>query len=91
VPAATYTGWNLRRDGQGKGAMYRFTGSIIPFAPDPGTRRMSQDPRASLDERHAGPAARRDALAQAARELLRQGFMLEEDLQRLESGAAFCA
>lgn len=85
VPVATYTGWNLRGEGQGKGAMYRFSGGMIPFAASASARSMAGDPRPSLAERYGGDAEYRSQLLRAARELYDRGFLLQEDLQRLQA------
>jgi hypothetical protein len=84
VPVATYTGWNLRSDGQGKGAMYKFTGGMIPFSATPGERYMTEDPRPSIQERYGDAAAYRQLMAAAARRLYAARLLLEEDLTRLE-------
>lgn len=86
APVATYTGWNLRGEDQGKGAMYRFTGGMIPFPLASTERRMTGDPRRSLDERYADTAAYGLLIKAAARRLRDLRFLLEEDLERLEEG-----
>ncbi|MGB0086528.1 MAG: alpha/beta hydrolase domain-containing protein [Rhodomicrobiaceae bacterium] len=83
APLATYMGWNLRQDGRGKGAMYQFTGGTIPFAGTMSERRMSGDPRPSVEERYADADVYRNAICLAARRLAEAGFLLEEDVERI--------
>ena len=83
APLATYTGWNLRQDGRGKGAMYQFTGGMIPFAGTMSERRMSGDPRPSIEERYADADAYRNTICVAARRLAEAGSLLEEDVDRI--------
>jgi hypothetical protein len=48
APLATYTGWNLRARGFGKGAMHEFSGSTIPLPDSPEERAATGDPRRSI-------------------------------------------
>ena len=79
APLGTYTGWNLRPRGRGNGAMHMFDGSYIPFADSPEERAMTGDPRPSIVERYGDAAGYVRKIEQAARELVEQGLMLEED------------
>ena len=88
APLGTYTGWNLRREGEGEGAMYLFTGATIPFAATASTRRMTGDPRASVEERYADADAYVQAIHIAARRLVEAGLLLEEDFERIKADAA---
>jgi len=83
VPLGTYTGWNLRSRGFGHGAMFEFTGSYIPFAESAEERHATGDPRRSILERDYVRA-----IAAAARGLVEQGLMLEEDVERVIAAAA---
>jgi hypothetical protein len=88
APLGTYTGWNLRSRGRGHGAMYMFDGSYIPFADTPDERAMTGDPRASNLERYADAGEYAQAIEKAARTLVEERLMLEEDVQRCIDAAA---
>jgi hypothetical protein len=88
APLGTYTGWNLRTRGHGHGAQLRFEGSYIPFAESTQERQITGDPRLSILERYANKAAYVAAITAAARELVAQGLMLEEDVARSAEAAA---
>jgi Alpha/beta hydrolase domain len=88
APLGTYCGWNLRARGFGHGAMHEFSGSYIPFPETPGERRMTGDPRPSIVERYPAPPAYVAAIAEAARQLVEEGLMLEEDVERAIAAAA---
>ncbi|MBV9635613.1 MAG: hypothetical protein JO163_08505 [Methylobacteriaceae bacterium] len=80
VPVATYTGWNLRKRPAEEGC--DAAGMYIPFARTKAERLQTGDPRLSLEERYPDHAAYVRAVAAAADELGRQGFLLEEDALR---------
>ena len=88
APLGTYTGWNLRARGHGHGAQLRFEGSYIPFPESRQERQITGDPRLSILERYADKAAYVAAITAAARELVAQGLMLEEDVTRCVEAAA---
>jgi hypothetical protein len=81
VPLATYTGWNLRSADIGApNMMADMIGSFIPFARTKAERLKTGDPRLSIEERYAN---RDDFLAkarEAANELVREGFLLKDDV-----------
>src|SRR5215472_12901969 len=81
VPLATYTGWNLRDPGIGAPEQrVSFLGSFIPFAKTAQERKQSGDPRLSIEERYGSREQYMEKFAAAARKLVQQGFLLEEDL-----------
>jgi hypothetical protein len=82
APLGTYTGWNLRVAGHGGGANHEFTGSYIPFADTAEERVFSGDSRPAVLERYATPEAYVAAIERAARALVAEGLMLEEDVER---------
>ncbi|MFM9940066.1 MAG: alpha/beta hydrolase domain-containing protein [Hyphomicrobiaceae bacterium] len=88
APLATYTGWNLRMRGQGFGAMHEFTGSTIPFAGTASERKQTRDPRKSVSERYPDVAAYQKAIGGAAKKLVAERLMLEEDVERCIAAAA---
>ena len=79
----TYTGWNLRRDGFGKGSQCAGTGSFIPFASDPAEREALGDPRQSLAQRYATHAAYLQAVREAAEDLVHARLLLPNDSAKI--------
>ena len=86
APLGTYTGWNLRA--RGHGPQLRFEGSYIPFPETPQERQITGDPRRSILERYGDKTAYVAAITAAARELVAQGLMLEEDVAGCVAAAA---
>jgi hypothetical protein len=87
VPLATYTGWNIRAPGFGAGALADLQGSQVPFPATRAERAATGDPRLSLEERYAGADDYARAIAEAARKLVQEGFLLEEDAERFAAAA----
>jgi len=79
VPLATYTGWNVRSEGYGEGALHWFTGSTIALAETEEQRQQTNDPRPSVIERYGDADGYENAIEGAANELVKAGFMIEED------------
>jgi Alpha/beta hydrolase domain len=88
APLGTYCGWNLRARGFGHGAMHEFSGSYIPLPESPEERQMTGDPRRSILERYPNADAYVAAINAAARQLVEEGLMLEEDVERVVAAAA---
>jgi hypothetical protein len=87
VPLATYTGWNLRRREVGAEAMLlSLAGSYIPFARTAVARKAAGDPRQSLEERYGSFAEYRKRFAAYCAGLVKQGYLLKEDADRLLAG-----
>jgi hypothetical protein len=87
VPLATHTGWNLRRRDAGAEAMLAgLMGSYIPFPRTRAERRAAGDPRPSIKERYPSFAAYRKQFAAACAGLKREGYLLQEDADRLVAG-----
>jgi hypothetical protein len=80
APAATYTGWNLRKSGFGEGELCDNNGTMIPFAATREERLTNADPRPSLAERNPNDGDRAAAIAKAAQLLVRDRLLLEEDV-----------
>ena len=87
VPVATLTGWNLRGPGHRPGDLCSLTGTYVPFAATREERRAKGDPRKSLEERYRNHAGYLKAVRKAARELVRDRLLLEEDADRYISAA----
>ena len=82
VPLATVMGWNLRHpDTGGPGQTHKTMGSTVPFAFTQREREDTSDPRPSVQERYSSRDDYLDRVEQVARELVSQGYLLEEDLQ----------
>ena len=88
APLGTYTGWNPRARGYGHGVQWRFEGSYIPFPETPSGRAIIGDPRPSILERYIIKTNYQAAIVAAARSLVDQGLMLEEDVDRYAEAAA---
>jgi hypothetical protein len=81
VPLATYTGWNLRDPSIGAPEQrLSFLGSFLPFARTRAEREKSGDPRPSVVERYASREQYLEKFGEAAKKLIRERFLLEEDL-----------
>jgi hypothetical protein len=79
APAATHTGWNLRKAGFGEGELCDNNGTMIPFAATKEERLKNNDPRLSMAERYPNQGDRAAAIAKATRELIRDRLILQED------------
>ncbi len=83
APLGTYTGWNIRAAGQSPGALAGLEGSTIPFPATRAEREATGDPRPPAEERYPGADDHARAMAIAARRLVSEGFLLEEDFERI--------
>jgi hypothetical protein len=81
APAATHTGWNLRKAGFGEGELCDNTGSMLPFAKTKEERMASGDARPSLAERYPNPGDRAALIEKAAKKLVADRLLLEEDVK----------
>jgi len=83
VPLGTHTGWNRRDASTGfEWATARFDGSFVPFARTQAERESAHDPRLSIAERYPSREDYLKKLRAAARQLEREGFLLNEDRER---------
>lgn len=81
APLATYTGWNLRDPSIGAPEQrISFLGSFLPFAKTAGERKKTGDPRLSVAERYKSREEYMGKFSEAAMELVRERFLLREDL-----------
>jgi hypothetical protein len=81
VPLATYTGWNLRDPSIGAPEQrVSFLGSWIPLAKTAEKRKKSGDPRLSIAERYKSQQEYMSKFEQAAKKLIEQRYLLQEDL-----------
>ena len=88
APVATTTGWALRREGYGLNDGCEGAGQNIPFPKTKAERLVTGDPRISLEERYGTHDGYVQAVAHAARLLMKQRLLLEEDVQRYIDEAA---
>jgi hypothetical protein len=79
VPIGTLTGWNFRAaSGGNPKAIVPLLGSLIPFAKTAADR--GTDPRKSLEERYRGKSDYLGRVTEAALALVKQGYVLRDDL-----------
>jgi hypothetical protein len=83
VPLGTYTGWNERAEGYGKGKSCGFFGGFIPFARTRAERLAAQDPRPSLEERYGSHQGFVEQVRAVAAERVAVGWLLPEDAEKL--------
>jgi hypothetical protein len=82
VPLATTTGWNFRAERLGNPTTpVALLGSYIPFPRTKVQREASKDPRLSIEERYKGRDDYLTKIRAAARDLVKGGYMLEEDVE----------
>jgi len=81
APAATHTGWNLRKAGFGEGELCDNNGSMFPFAATREERLKNNDQRLSMAERYPNNGDRAATIAKAAQQLVRERLLLEEDVK----------
>jgi len=87
VPIGTLTGWNFRAaSGGNPKAIVPLLGSLIPFAKAAADR--GTDPRKSLEDRYHGKSDYLGRVTQAGLDLVKQGYILREDLPFLLERAA---
>jgi len=84
VPVGTYTSWNLRSKSIGaETELLSLAGGYIPLSRTADERKERTDPRRSLAERYVSFDAYLEQHAAAAKRLVEQRYVLEEDLPRL--------
>lgn len=86
VPRGTHTGWAPRRAGYAEDELIAL-GAFFPFARTRAERETSGDPRLSLEERYPTHEDYVRRIAEAARDLCREGLLLEEDVERIMAAA----
>jgi hypothetical protein len=84
VPLATYTGWNLFNAEAGPVELLSsMQGSYIPLTRTRADKATARDPRASIEERYRDRSHYLELVTAAARELVKQGYLLDEDVATL--------
>jgi len=87
APIGTSTGWNVRAAGHRAPNLCGLTGSFFTFATTKAERLANGDPRKSLEERYKDHDGFVKAVEKAARELVHERFLLEEDADAFISAA----
>src|SRR5205823_3434254 len=82
VPLGTNTGWNVRAPGFRAPNLCALSGSFTPFAKTKAERQATGDPRKSLEERYTDHERYVRAVEKAAKDLMKEGFLLQEDADR---------
>src|SRR5436309_9929938 len=83
APLGTYLGWNVTASGYFKGRACGFSGGFIPFARTREQRVAAGDPRASLEERYGTHKRYVEQVRVAAKRMVQQHFLLQDDAERL--------
>lgn len=88
VPLATHTGWNLRHPDQGCpdlpiGISGGLAGWTLPFAATRAEREHTGDPRPSIEERYVSKEEYLRLVRQAAERLVRDRYVLAEDVEAI--------
>ena len=65
--------------------MHEFTGSYVPLPETDSVRRSTADPRRSIVERYGDSDGYTKAVVAAAKQLVADRLMLEEDVERVEA------
>jgi hypothetical protein len=87
APTATITGWNVRATGRRPDDLCGLTGATMPFAKTRAEREANKDPRPSLEERYGTKDGFVRAVDDAARRLVKERFLLQEDADRYVEAA----
>ena len=89
VPLATYTGWNFRSEKiGGTQQLVALLGSYIPLAQTKVERDAARDPRRSIAERYSSKDEYMQRIAKAANLLVKDGYLLSEDVPAIAKRAA---
>ena len=81
VPVGTSTGWNVRTSAHRGPDLCSLGGSYFPFETTRAERLAAGDPRPSLEELYGSHAGFVQAVRNATRELVEEGFLLEVDAE----------
>jgi hypothetical protein len=89
VPLGTFTGWNLRAAASGAGGVLApLDGMMLPFAITREERERTGDPRPAVRERYPTREAYLARMTDAALQLKRERFLLDEDVTAILQKAA---
>jgi hypothetical protein len=87
APLGTYLGWNVTASGFMKGSSCSLAGSYVPFAETRKARESSHDSRLSLEERYHTHKGYVEKVRAAARELVGEHFLVQDDADRMVTEA----
>jgi hypothetical protein len=87
VPLGTNMGWNVRALGFRAPNLCGLSGSYIPFATTKAERLAAGDPRKSLEERYKDHDGYVKAVEKAAKKLVQERFLIQEDAETFISAA----
>jgi hypothetical protein len=88
VPVATYTPWNFRTEKIGAPTeLADFRGSFLPFPGTAAEGKSRSDPRKSLEERYTSRESYLERFEKVAQELIKERYLLAEDLPALRTQA----
>jgi hypothetical protein len=87
VPLATYTGYGFRSSAYGGPDLCDAFGQMIPFKQTRAEREAAGDPRRSIAERYPTHVDYVSKVTSAAQALLRERFLLQEDVDRFIQAA----
>jgi hypothetical protein len=89
VPLATTTGWNFRAERIGNPTtIYALLGSYVPLSRTRAEREARRDPRPSIEERYKGRDDYLQRIRTAASALVKERFILEQDVDDVVQRAA---
>jgi hypothetical protein len=92
VPTATMMGWSVRSASAGAaGELCYLDGAYLPFARTKAEREANGDGRLSLEERYHGAADYAAKVRAVAVKLAQEGYLLQEDVDRISARAAAAA
>jgi Alpha/beta hydrolase domain len=86
APIATHTGWNFRKAGFAEGELCENNGSMFPFPATREERLKNNDSRPSLAERYPKVGDRAAAVSKAAKQLVQDRLLLDEDVKLFTAG-----
>jgi hypothetical protein len=86
APIATHLGWNFRKAGFAEGELCENNGSMLPFAATREERLKNNDSRFSIAERYPKEGDRVAAIEKAAKQLVQDRLLLEEDVKLFTTG-----
>jgi len=87
APLGSYFGWNITAAGFHKSHNCDYTGGYVPFAVHKADRIANNDPRPSLEERYGTHQGYVNAVAAAAANAVKKGFLLQADADALVAAA----
>jgi hypothetical protein len=84
----TYTDWAFRSEQTGApDTLVAMAGSYIPFSRTRSDRDKNHDPRLSVEERYASRAAYVQRVEEAAKKLVQERYLLQEDVAAIVAAA----